>query len=82
MGKVKKKISGVPKVKYKGQGGLLDVQTHPNFIDNNLVYICFSDFLPKDKNKSFTSIVRAELKNNKLLNVQTIYKADDNLYKK
>ena len=81
-GKSKKKISGVPKVKYKGQGGLLDVQIHPNFIDNNLVYICFSDFLPKDKNKSFTSIVRAELKNNKLLNVQTIYKADDKFYTK
>ena len=81
-GKSKKKISGVPKVKYKGQGGLLDVQIHPNFIDNNLVYICFSDFLPKDKNKSFTSIVRAELKNNKLLNVQSIYKADDKFYTK
>ena len=81
-GKNKKKISGVPKLKYKGQGGLLDVQIHPNFIDNNLLYICFSDFLPKDKNKSFTSIVRAELKNNKLLNVQTIYKADDKFYTK
>ena len=79
-GRSKKKITGVPKVKYKGQGGLLDVQIHPNFVDNNLVYICFSDFLPKDKNKSFTSIVRAELKNNKLLNVQTIYKADDKFY--
>ena len=81
-GKSKKKISGVPKVKYKGQGGLLDVQIHPNFIDNNLVYICFSDFLLEDKNKSFTSISRAELKNNKLLNVQTIYKADDKFYTK
>ena len=43
-GKSKKKISGVPKVKYKGQGGLLDVQIHPNFIDNSYVYVCFSDF--------------------------------------
>ncbi len=81
-GKSKKKISGIPKVKYKGQGGLLDVQIHPNFVNNNLVYICFSDFLPKDKNKSFTSIVRAELKNNKLINVKTIYKADDKFYTK
>ena len=29
-GKSKKKILGVPEVKYKGQGGLLDVQIHPN----------------------------------------------------
>ena len=81
-GESKKKISGVPKVKNKGQGGLLDVQIHPNFINNNYVYICFSDFLPENKNKSFTSIIRAELKNNKLIDVQTIYKADDRFYSK
>ena len=50
-GKSKKKILGVPKVKYKGQGGLLDVQIHPNFVDNNLIYNCFSDFLQDDKVK-------------------------------
>ena len=81
-GESKKKISGVPKVKNKGQGGLLDVQIHPNFINNNYVYVCFSDFLPENKNKSFTSIIRAELKNNKLIKVQTVYKADKRFYSK
>ena len=32
--KIKNKISGVPKVRYKGQGGLLDIETHPDFINN------------------------------------------------
>ena len=30
----KAKISGIPDVRYKGQGGLLDVQIHPNYKDN------------------------------------------------
>ena len=37
--KIKNKISGVPKVRYKGQGGLLDIEVHPDFIDNNFLYI-------------------------------------------
>ena len=79
-GNKKMKISGVPKVRYKGQGGLLDIQIHPDFNINQYVYISFSDFLPHKKNKSFTSIIRAELKNNSLFNTKIIYKADEKFY--
>ena len=79
-GSKKEKISGVPNVRYKGQGGLLDIQIHPNFSKNQYVYISFSDFLPYKNNKSFTSIIRAELKNNSLINTKIIYKADEKFY--
>ena len=66
-GNKKEKVSGVPDVRYKGQGGLLDIQIHPNFDTNKYVYIGYSDFLPHRKDRSFTSIIRVELKNNDLI---------------
>ena len=71
-GEKKAMISGVPKVFYKGQGGMLDVEVHPEFEKNNLVYFSFSDLNGKS---SFTSIARAELKANSLVGLQIIYKA-------
>jgi len=78
--KIKTKISGVPKVRYKGQGGLLDVQIHPNFINNNYIYIGFSDYLKNNKNKSFTSIHRFKLQNNNLIDEKIIFKTNDVYY--
>ena len=42
-GERKIEIKGVPDVYYRGQGGLLDVEIHPNFEVNNFVYISYSD---------------------------------------
>ena len=78
--KEKIQIGGVPDVRYRGQGGLLDVQIHPDFIKNNYIYVGFTDYLKKKKKKTFTSIVRATLKNNNLINHKIIYKADDKYY--
>ncbi|GAB5452523.1 MAG: PQQ-dependent sugar dehydrogenase [Halioglobus sp.] len=36
-----KTVSGVPNVDYGGQGGLGDVALHPDFADNNIVYISY-----------------------------------------
>ena len=78
--KTRTQIIGVPKVRYKGQGGLLDVQVHPDFISNNFIYIGFTSYLKREKNKTFTSIVRARLENNSLTDQKIIYKADDIYY--
>ena len=78
--KSKNQISGVPNVRYKGQGGLLDVEIHPDFINNNYIYIGFTDYLNSKKNKTFTSIIRARLKNISLTDQKIIYKADDTFY--
>jgi aldose sugar dehydrogenase len=34
-------VSGIPKVAYKGQGGLGDVIIHPDFAKNGLIYLSF-----------------------------------------
>ena len=46
-GERKIEIKGVPDVYYRGQGGLLDVEIHPNFEENNFVYISYSDVIDK-----------------------------------
>ena len=78
--KSKNQIRGVPNVRYEGQGGLLDVEIHPDFINNNYIYIGFTDYLNSKKNRTFTSIIRARLKNISLTDQKIIYKADDTFY--
>ena len=61
-GERKIEIKGLPDVYYRGQGGLLDVETHHNFQKNNIVYISYSDVINKPfKNISFTAVAKAEL---------------------
>ena len=79
-GNSKIQIGGIPKVRSKGQGGLLDVEIHPEFNENSFIYLGFSDFLPDQVNKTYTSIIRAVLKKNNLTEQKIIYKAPDSLF--
>ena len=36
-------VSGVPQVAYGGQGGLGDIALHPDFAQNNVIYISFAE---------------------------------------
>ena len=42
-GKLSEPISGVPKVAYRQQGGLLDVEIDPDFANNKLVYLSYAE---------------------------------------
>jgi glucose/arabinose dehydrogenase len=42
-GKLSGPIAGVPKVAYRGQGGLLDVEIDPDFANNQLVYLSYAE---------------------------------------
>ena len=79
-GNSKTQIQGIPKVNSENQGGLLDVEIHPRFNENNLIYLSFSDFLVNQKNKTYTTIICGVLNNNNLTQQKTIYKAPDSLY--
>ncbi|MFL3008420.1 MAG: PQQ-dependent sugar dehydrogenase [Candidatus Neomarinimicrobiota bacterium] len=73
-GKQKIVIKGLPKIFRKGQGGLLDVEIHPNFSKNLWIYLAYSDpFLGR---KGFTSVARAKLIKNKLVDFEVIYRVD------
>ena len=42
-GKLSEPISGLPKIEYHGQGGLLDVEIDPDFAVNSYVYISYTE---------------------------------------
>ena len=53
-------VSGVPKVFAGGQGGLGDVVNHPNFLQNNLIYISYINSDNAGKTR-YASVIRASL---------------------
>lgn len=65
-------ISGVPKVYAQGQGGLLDIALHPDFKKNRWVYFTYS--LKKGR-KQTTALARGQLKNNRIIKLKTLFKA-------
>lgn len=72
-GEEKVEISGVPEVKYENQGGLLDVNVHPNFAQNQYVYIAYSK--PKGEKEATTAVMRAKLQNDALVDKKVIWEA-------
>lgn len=79
-GKDKVKVSGeIPNVRSKGQGGMLDVAVHPDFNTNSYIYLSFSDY---SENKSHTSLIRAKLVNNSLVNSQIIFRPEEKYFTK
>ena len=67
-------IAGTPRVRYLGQGGLLDVALHPNFESNRLIYLSFSK-PNEDGSQGTTAVVRGRLEGNRLENVEEIFEA-------
>lgn len=63
-------VAGVPEVWARGQGGLLDVVLHPDYQKNGWIYLSYSKPLPKG---ALTAIVRGRLKENRLVDVETIF---------
>jgi aldose sugar dehydrogenase len=59
------RIKGVPTVKAEGQGGLLDVETHPKFAQNNLIYLSYSKTRTDDDHTT-TAVYRASLQGDSL----------------
>ncbi|QDH71135.1 PQQ-dependent sugar dehydrogenase [Marilutibacter alkalisoli] len=55
-------ISGVPEVAYGGQGGFGDVILHPDFANNNLVYISYAE--PGEGDTRGAAVARARLQLN------------------
>jgi glucose/arabinose dehydrogenase len=58
-GKLSAPVQGVPKVYASGQGGLLDVQTGPDFASSAAVYLSYAD--PRDGSRNGTSVARGRL---------------------
>ncbi|MEC8330886.1 MAG: PQQ-dependent sugar dehydrogenase, partial [Pseudomonadota bacterium] len=69
-------IPGTPEVLYKGQGGLFEVVPHPNFSDNQWVYLTFAKPNANEiDDGSTTAIVRGRLEDDRLTNVVELFAA-------
>ena len=68
-------ITGLPEnIFVAGQGGLLDVAIHPEFSENNLVYLSYAG---RDENGlAGTEVARGRLESNTLTNLETIFTAE------
>ncbi|TMP63525.1 hypothetical protein CWB77_02500 [Pseudoalteromonas sp. S1610] len=73
------KITGLPKIDANGQGGLLDLELHPDFANNQWLYITYSSS-EGDGAGSNTALMRAKLSNDhsQLLESQQLYKGEHN----
>ena len=73
----KTQISNIPAVYNRGQGGLLDIELHPDFQENGWIYLSYSSEEGDDKGGN-TAIARARLSGNSLTDLQVLYKATPN----
>lgn len=65
-------IAGVPEVAATGQGGLLDVLLHPDYANNQLVYLSYSDATAEGLT---TRVIRARLQDHALHDTELIFEA-------
>ncbi|NID10776.1 PQQ-dependent sugar dehydrogenase [Fibrivirga algicola] len=72
----KTKLTGGPTVLVEGQGGLLDVEVHPDFAKNQLVYLSYSAVKQEGADKlSTTAVMRAKLVGDQLTEQKVIFEA-------
>jgi aldose sugar dehydrogenase len=67
-----KEISGVPSVSQTGQGGLLDIALHPDFSNNNYVYLTYAVAATGGQT---TALGRGKLVGNELQNFTELFRA-------
>jgi glucose/arabinose dehydrogenase len=67
-------VAGVPVVRAQGQGGMQEIAVHPNFAQNQFVYLSYAK--PRNDNKEgTTALTRARLVNDRLVDAKEIFEA-------
>jgi glucose/arabinose dehydrogenase len=67
-------VAGVPAVRAQGQGGMQEIAVHPNFAQNQFVYLSYAK--PRNDNKEgTTALTRARLVNDRLVDAKEIFEA-------
>ncbi|SCZ62223.1 PQQ-dependent sugar dehydrogenase [Thiohalomonas denitrificans] len=70
---VEQPVTGLPEVWVGGQGGLLDVEAHPDFANNRLIYFSYSAGTDSEQT---TRVTRARYENGALSELLTIFEAE------
>ena len=66
-------VSGVPAVYAEGQAGLMDIQLHPDYSKNGWIYFTYSK--PGPDTTSATTLARAKIQGNALVDVTDLFSA-------
>lgn len=66
-------VQGLPEIRAMGQGGLMDLQLHPDYENNGWIYFSYSD--PGKGRGGNTAIARAKLQGNRLVDFQKLFRA-------
>ncbi len=74
------KIKGVPEIYLRGQGGLLDIELHPDFSENKWLYMSYA-FEENKGEGGNTTIARARLIDDSLEDLEILYKGIPNTRK-
>lgn len=73
-------IKGLPEIYQRGQGGLLDIEIHPNYKENGWIYFTYASSQGEGEG-GFTALSRAKINNNTLIETQLLYKGGPNTKK-
>ncbi len=74
--KQKIEIKNIPKALSKGQGGLLDVEIHPQFASNGWVYLSYSKFKEESgATWTTTALIRGKILGDEFTETQEIFEA-------
>ena len=72
-------IKGLPKIYVRGQGGLMDLELHPDYADNGWIYISYSSQDESGKESGGnTTLMRARIRNHELVDKRVLFKATPN----
>ena len=77
---IKTNIAGLPNVYVRGQGGLMDIELHPDYANNGWIYLSYAS-TEGEGDGGNTAIMRAKIKDNALVDIQQLYKAGPNTKK-
>jgi glucose/arabinose dehydrogenase len=69
-----KPIAGLPDVRTKGNGGLMDLALHPRFAENHLVYFAYTK--PVEKDRGAPTVARGKLEGGSLTDVRDLLVTD------
>jgi len=75
-------VADTPAVIEHGQGGMMDVALHPDYVKNGWIYLAFADgwWDAEKKPQTLTAVVRGRIKDNRWVDQEWIYKADPKFY--
>ncbi len=73
-------VAGIPTVVEQGEGGLLSIVLHPDYVQNGWIYLSFSD--PGPNETAMTKIVRGRLREHRFEDIETVFSLPKEKYQK